>query len=565
MIQKVNLHESNGKRMDSVSGQDSIVHKMETSIGLLATFLLVLVHIKVMIYAGPLWRDEISTVNLAMEPSFSKLWTLMEYDSFPALWFVVLRGWVNVGLGDTDLALRSLGLIISLGILLAIWLNARWFGYSVPLLSLLFFGFSPTIFRFGDSLRAYGCGALLLLLVIGAIWRVIQKPTMWRIIVAGVASILSVQCLYQNLVLLFAVCAGGVVVAVRHRAWKTAFIPMGIWIVSASSLLPYIGSMHRGSMHRFRSWHVLLKYPIGLEWIFNKFTQAIGGSGTIIVWLWFILLGSAIMVGLHKGFQRVPDSEKQQGDMALFMGVGLIVGTVVYISFLMVLGYQTEPWYYIPVMALIAVSFDVAIHLLVRSSNPLRILRLVFFVVVALAISNGVWAAAGIRQTNIDLICSRLETMISRNDLIIVNPWEYGITFDRYYKGSTPWSTLPDIQDHRTHRYDLLKEKMMDSEPITPLLSRISQTLHAGNRVWVIGGLHFLLSGDSPGYLPPAPKASSGWLASPYYLVWSQQAAYWVMRQTQGYTIVSVPVPYPVNPYEDPILIMVESQNREKL
>ena len=557
VIQKVNFHESFGKVMDCMSGQDRTIHKMETVIGLLVTLLLVVVHFKVMMYAGPLWRDEINTVNLAMEPSFSKIWAMKEYDSFPLLWVAVLRGWVNVGLGDTDLALRSLGLIIGLGILLAIWLNARWLGYGVPLLSLLFFGFSSTVFRFGDSMRAYGCGALLLLLAMGAIWRLVQKPTIPRTILAGVASIFSVQCLYQNLVLLFAVCAGGVAVAIRRRAWKTAFITTGIWVVSASLLLPYIGSMHR-----LRSWNVLLKYPIGLEWIFNKFSQAIGGSGTFIVWLWFVLMGCAIMVGIHRGFQRVPDSGEQQADKALFMGVGLIVGTVAYVAFLMVLGYQTEPWYYISVMALLAVSFDVAIYLLVSSSSTLRLIRLVFVVVVAIAISNGVWAAAGIRQTNIDLICSRLEAMASRDDLIVVNPWMLGITFDRYYKGSTPWSTLPDIQDHKVHRYDLFKEKMMDSEPITPLLSRISQTLHGGHRVWLVGGLHFFFPGDSPGNLPLAPRATSGWLASPYYLVWSQQAAYWVMRQTQGYTIVPVPVPGPVNPYENQILVMVERQNR---
>ena len=39
------------------------------------------------------------------------------------------------------------------------------------------------------------------------------------------------------------------------------------------------------------------------------------------------------------------------------------IGVVCYAWFLKVLGYPTQPWYYITIMALLAVSFDAATHL----------------------------------------------------------------------------------------------------------------------------------------------------------------------------------------------------------
>ena len=36
--------------------------------------------------AGPLWRDETNTFNLAHMPSLRDIWHNMQFDSFPLLW-----------------------------------------------------------------------------------------------------------------------------------------------------------------------------------------------------------------------------------------------------------------------------------------------------------------------------------------------------------------------------------------------------------------------------------------------------------------------------------------------
>ena len=74
------------------------------------------------------------------------------------------------------------------------------------------------------------------------------------------------------------------------------------------------------------------------------------------------------------------------------------------------------------------------------------------------------------RQTNMDLIAGVLRERADARDLIVVHPWTFGVSFDRQYSGATPWTTLPPLADHRFHRYDLLKAKMILENPAQPVL-----------------------------------------------------------------------------------------------
>ena len=95
-------------------------------------------HLRFVTQVGGLWRDETNSVNLATLPTFADVWRFLDYDSFPVLYFAVLRGWTGIfGVGN-DAALRALGLLIGLGMLGTLWANARAFGSRLPLLSLAF-------------------------------------------------------------------------------------------------------------------------------------------------------------------------------------------------------------------------------------------------------------------------------------------------------------------------------------------------------------------------------------------------------------------------------------------
>jgi hypothetical protein len=142
-------------------------------------------------------------------------------------------------------------------------------------------------------------------------------------------------------------------------------------------------------------------------------------------------------------------------------------------------------------------------------------------------------------------------------DTILVAPWYFGITFQRYYDGSSPWITLPPISDHKMHRYDLLKAQMAASNPMGPVFDAMTSSLRSGNRVWIVGGLSFPPPGSSPRVLAPAPQESFGWDEDTYAASWSNQAAYFL--QTHALTAEEVPLPADqiISRYEDGGLMVV--------
>ena len=242
-------------------------------------------HIRFVTNVGGLWRDEVNSVNLATLPSFAEMWRVLDFDSFPALFFAVLRGWTAMFGANDDLALRALGLITGLGILGAAWASGRSFGIKWPVLSLALIGLNPMLIRYGDSTRAYGLGILLILLTLRGFWRLVDSPgppTTRRIIEATLLAVLSVQCLYYNSVLLLAIAAGAMAVALQSHAWRTLFGILGIGMLAAASLLPYIPMMRR-----VREWTFLVSGPDGgFSWLWTRLCEVLGSPTRLGVWLW---------------------------------------------------------------------------------------------------------------------------------------------------------------------------------------------------------------------------------------------------------------------------------------
>jgi AraC-like DNA-binding protein len=73
----------------------------------------------------------------------------------------------------------------------ALWMNARTFGYQYPVMALALIGVAPSVIRWGDSMRAYGFGMLLIVLTMGAIWSYAKLPSPRRLLVATAMSVLS--------------------------------------------------------------------------------------------------------------------------------------------------------------------------------------------------------------------------------------------------------------------------------------------------------------------------------------------------------------------------------------
>lgn len=544
-------------RMRAASG--GWIQRAEWIVGLSITLTLVVAHIIFWVHAGALWRDEINTLNVATQPTLRQFWTYLKWDSCPPLWPSLLRLWAGSESGSPDLRLRILGMIVGLSVLGALWWNARQTAKAVPLCSMVMLAASPTMILYGDSLRAYGLGTALMVVMIGMIWKVVDRPTPTRIILATLVSVLSVHTLYYNSVLLFALCTAGAIVGWRRADWKRPFVLLGMGFVCALSIyLPY----HERIAGTYE-WSMTLKIPINVPWLLFKFHNTVQSSGAYITWVWFGLL----IVSIHFCFRQQLCSEtnldSNEKDLSLFIGTALVLGVTCYLSFLLALSYITEPWYYISIMGYMAALFDVATHLLVRSNQRWRIGRLGFVSIVAILISTNVYNAIQTRQTNVDLIAERLMEATHRDDLIVVSPWYLGITFMRYYKGQTPWITLPLIDDHLVDRRDLIKQRMTERDASKPFLERVASTLNSGHNVWFVGKELYLSAGPFPRELPPPPEKPSDWLEWPHIRFWMYQTARLFQTLPVNIQQINIAVPCSVNRYENLDLLWVTPREKE--
>src|SRR5438045_8396558 len=169
----------------------------ETAAALIGTAFSAMLLVLTAMNAGPLWRDETNTMNLAHTPSLRDIWLNLQSDSFPLLWPLLLRGCGMFGLADSDMGIRILGLGIGLFFLASLWLCQKWIGGRAPTLSIALLGGLPAFIFIVGANRAYGLASCLLVLSFGTIWRILDSPTTSRILSAGFICLLFTPCLYS--------------------------------------------------------------------------------------------------------------------------------------------------------------------------------------------------------------------------------------------------------------------------------------------------------------------------------------------------------------------------------
>src|SRR5216110_2548101 len=109
---------------------------IETAAALIGTVFSGILLVLTAMNAGPLWRDETNTFNLAHMPSLRDIWRNLPFESFPLLWPLVVHGCGTFGLADSDMGIRILGLGVGLLFLASLWLCQCWIGGRAPTLSI---------------------------------------------------------------------------------------------------------------------------------------------------------------------------------------------------------------------------------------------------------------------------------------------------------------------------------------------------------------------------------------------------------------------------------------------
>lgn len=513
-----------------------IISRAEWAVALGLTILIICAHVAQMFHVGALWRDEVNTYNLVTLPTLGSFWSALEFDSFPSLWPLALRAWIGNGWCASDLGLRMLGLLVGLCVLATLWWDARTINRGLPFASLLLFGANPTLIQWGDSVRAYGAGVLLSLLTFGAIWNFVKQSTWPRFAFAALCAVLSVQSLYYNSILLLVLCLSGSAVGVYRRDWKLPATLLGLGFCCALSLLPYWSNV--AGTH---DWGRLVKIPVTLFWLLERFREALAPLGIFMLIAWIGLAVSALLVCILRLCFSVNVAGPNR-ELSLFLGTAILFSVVFYFAFLKALSYPTQPWYYVSLMAFLAVALDAALQLSPVAGSSVRIGRLAAVLVAAFFMAGPVWRSTQLLRTNVDQLAATLEREAKEDDLIVVSYWCAGITFDRYYQGGARWMTLPDINDHRLHRYDLVQAKMIESRPLKALFETIAETLRSGNRVWILGPLP-AEPDSAPEPFPPAPHPESGWKEVPYYTNWLDQLSYFLHTHAESIEKVSNGLP----------------------
>jgi len=508
----------------SMPSPKNLSPKLEWFAAAVVTLAVVWLHFHFWRNAGGLWRDEVNLVNLANSPSLAA----MMQDSFPVLMPLLVKFWSK--LGATDLWLRLLGMACGLAIPAAFWAVAR-ATRRPPIFSLVIFGLNSLMICYGDSLRGYGIGTALIVFALAAMCSFLKNPTWPRAGILALAATLSVQTLYQNSILFFAICLGAFAACWRQKNPSAAVKILCAGLVAAISLLPYcknIAGLSRAvTVERpgFSPLAASLNFQAATGFPFDQFTVC-----------WEILAVFTVLAALFS-LRRASSSDKTEGaSLPLNAGVTLAAVVIVFIGFLRFAAVAPPPWYFLPPLALVAVCFDFGI-------SPLTLPRLpcvaVFGFVIGIAILSVPAANNALRRpfTNVDKLAARVAAGASPQDFVVVTPWYCGITFNRYFKSTTPWQTLPPLADHTLHRYDLVLSQMQDTNSLAPLLDKISATLRGGHRVWVIADRMKIPAANAfePPVLPPPPLKNSGWSDAPYSASWAARTGFFLARHGENF------------------------------
>jgi hypothetical protein len=466
-------------------------------------------------HAGGLWRDESDSVQLALMTTWGDMLEHLQFTSFPVLFPAVIRVYATL-FGTSDISLRCFGLMVGVAFVCIAWWHSRTLFNEAPLLSLALIGLNTTFLTVGTWIRGYGLGSVLMVLAFTLTAKLLLQPTARWFAAVLLAYLASMQCLFFDGVLAPAMALAVATVWVFRGRLKPALTLTGVVAVCIITYIPYIKTVSRA-----KEWGDVQKYPTSFEMLWNNLNAACGAPPWIMPLLWHIIF-LALVIGavwrLKVIWRHQPGVESS---LLLFGLLTSLISIAGYYAFLHWL--HTLPWprYFLALICLVAVSVDLIIATLSRF-HWVRIARVSLVIALLILLPWAAWPQIILRETNIDLVAEMIDRQASPNDLVVVNPWYLGVSFNRYYHGHTRWITSPELTEHRIHRYDLLKAKMLESDPLSDTKSAIRQTLESGNRVWIVGGAPPPVN-DLPLWLHPAPDPIYGWDVVSYTNVWCMQ------------------------------------------
>ena len=536
------------------------LRRVEAAAAALLTLFVLGLHFNRLRHAGALWRDEVAALNVATLPTVSEMIEAFPHEAFPVLFPLALRGAVALS-GSHDLALRIWGFGIGVLQVAALWLAVRWGRRGVPLAALTLVGLNSAVLLFGDTLRGYGLGSALVVLTLGLVARALGQPSPGRLAAAGICAAAAAHTLFPASPLLLAIGLGGAVAAWLSGRGRLAWELVSGGAVIALSLLVYYVPLEEA-----RDWDIVARSPLPASALVHALRAAVAPGPAFLGWAW---LAALVLAGTSLWYLP-PPRFLGRDPVRIAALAAFALGLLTMVAFLLVLSYDPRPWYFLPLIALAAVALDLfggeqrpekgaeeETDKASRGEVVIRLTRAIGAVVLAALLAPSLERASTLRETNIDTLATIVSDDAVPGDLVLVNPWNCGVSFARYYRGPAAWTTLPPIADHRFHRYDLLKAQMASAHPLDELLAAMGAALRAGHRVWLVGGIHLSRHLAPVAPLPPAPAGKWGWFDVPYTENWSRQVGVFLQLRAASWQGVRLEGGDPINPFERLPLLVV--------
>jgi hypothetical protein len=326
-------------------------------------------------------------------------------------------------------------------------------------------------------------------------------------------------------------------------------VVLGIGLAAGLSLLPYAAPLGAA----MRDWDPVVAYPTSLRQIGRVLWATLGpGSAG---WVWSLAPVFALVAAWRLAVRSRMAAAVAADDLWRFSCLTILFAPVAQVMFLEALSYTPRAWYFLPLLTLTAAAVE-SLAAGWRHETAARPARLLLAVILAAVLLPAALPELYLRMTNVDLAAARLSAAAAADDLVVVMPWYFGVSFNRYVGGPASWLTLPDIPDHRMHRYDLLKTRLAAAHPIADVLDDMHRTLAAGHQVWLLGELRFPRPGHPAPVLAPAPTPQNGWHDFLYSRSWSLQVGAYVRDHARSVRLIPIPAPDRISPLEDMSLIV---------
>ena len=511
---------------DSASARaEALIERFEWILGIVVSAVALFLFVVRVTHAGSLWRDEADSVQSAQLP-FGEMLHAVQFSSFPILFPLIVRAHTTL-FGAGDVSLRCFGLAVGILVLAISWLPIRRVIGNIPLLLLAMVGLNANFLIPGMSLRAYALGSLLVLLGLVATINFLRIPNLHSLIAVATAFLVSLHCLFWSAPLVLAMTIAAVVALWLRRQYKWITLLSVVLLGCGLSQIPYL-QQFRSSLS---SWQKIIEVPASFNLVWQYFFVGWGDIAPEVSTGWLVLIALAVTYAIWRFATNRNGDRGNQRHLILF-GIFLIPFSII-ASYALALTIHRSPEqrFFLAMTLIVAASAD----LLWRSFPAwLRLARILLVTVAVVTLPIWIWGYLVQAESNAETVAKIVEQRAVPRDLVVVNPWTYGVTFNWYYHGAARWVTVPQTEDHRIHRYDLVLAKMEATSPLADVEAEIENVLESGGRVWFAGQLEVPVPGESPAQVGPAPDPNIGWSGSAYRKAWSQQISLFLVRHVQN-------------------------------